>query len=339
MTSTPDFIFPSYLEAIPRDSPSSVVAWAEENVRLVGSARSESYRSNITPWTREPLECANNGTRKMTFVKPIQAGGSSIGEISILFWLAHWSGGDIQYNWPNGAQSVERWNKHAEKKLKACRPVVDRMSSGMVWADGLLIFPHCNFMMQGVNSERSLTGDSIRGQVNEEIHDAENWVPGKLEQAYGRTTAFWNSIIFNISNASRNGTELHRAFLSGTQQHWEVKCPGCGRFHVMRTRWKDSEADLGGLRYDKDCCRLPGGEVSYERLRPTIYYQMPCGHRINDDVQVRRALSLSGRYSRPHNPGAPLTDRSYTLEAVSVDYIPWINLIQQKHLALRAARF
>jgi len=107
----------------------------------------------------------------------------------------------------------------------------------------------------------------------------------------------------------------------------------------MRTRWEHGKPDLGGLRYDMDGCRLPNGDVNYEKLRSTVRYQMPCGLQVHDDVRERRALSLSGRYSEPHNKGALATERSYTLEVVSVDYIPWINLIRTKHLALRSLKY
>ena len=204
------WLYSAWIAALPKAPPKSVVAWAEANVKLVGSARSERYTGDISPWTRAPIECANDGTRKMTFVKPIQAGGTSAGEIAILFWLAHWSSGDLQYNWQNDLAADERWRKHMEKKLKACAAVMARTSPDrFLWTKGLVIFPHCNFIMQGIFSDRSVASDSIRGQVNEEVHDADGWLPGRLEQAYGRTTAFWNAIIFNISNASRKGDQLH----------------------------------------------------------------------------------------------------------------------------------
>jgi Phage terminase large subunit (GpA) len=334
------WILSQMLEAIPRPAPTSIVQWAEDHVKLIGSARSESYRANITPWTVEPIECGNDGTRRCTFVKPIQAGGSSVGEIVLMFWLSHWLGGDVQYNWPSDTQADERWKKHTEKKLRACKPLMARTSPDrFAWSKGLIIFPHANFMVQGVWTDRSVTADSVRGQVNEELHDEKGWTPGRLKQAHGRCTAFWNSVIFNISNGGRKNSELHKAFTGGTCQHWQVLCPGCGRFHVMRTRWEDSRPELGGLRYDMDGCRMENGDVNYERLRGTIFYQMPCGYKVHDDTRERRALSRSGRYSEPTNKGAPLTERSYHLEAISVDFVSWLELIQEKHLALRALKF
>lgn len=338
MTTSAQWLFSQMIEAVPRSSPASVVEWAEANVKLVGSARSEAFRANITPWTKEPIECANNGTRRMTFVKPIQCGGTATGEIAIMFWLAHWVSGDVQYNWPNDLYADSRWKKHIEKKLMACKQIMDRAPSDRFsWTSGLVVFPHCNFMVQGVNTDRSMTGDTIRGQVNEELHDADNWIPGRLEQAYGRTSAVWNSVVFNISNAGHKGDQLHQSFLSGTQQQWEVKCPGCRQYHVMRTRWENTRPELGGLRYELGD-RKEGQEPDYSKVESTVRYQMPCGFIVRDDVRARRELSLSGRYGEPKNKGAQSGWKSYTLEGVSVDYIGWVDLIRQKHLALRSRR-
>ena len=330
-------------KAIPDPPKGSVVDWARENVSLVGSARSEVFDPDITPWTREPIECAANGCREMTFIKPVQSGGSTAGEIAICYWLATQKGGDIQYNWQNDEQAGDRWIKRVEKILKACGAVMVRFPVGPTgrhkWTKGIIVFPHCNLTMQGVNLARNVASDSIRFQVNEELHDAEGgWAPGRLQQCRNRTTAFWNPVIFNISNGGHKGTELHQAFERGTQQHWEVKCPKCGLFHAMRTRWEEKTGHLGGLRYNADGCRLPDGTYDYPKLAPTVRFQMPCGWEFPDDLSIRKKLSLSGGYSSPRNPGAVLTEKSFTLEAVSVDYIPFLTLIQEKHRALRAMK-
>ena len=34
-----------------------------------------------------------------------------------------------------------------------------------------------------------------------------------------------------------------------------------------------------------------------------------------------------------------MSERSYTLEAVAIDYIPWLDLIKEKHRALRALKY
>lgn len=323
-------------DAVPNAPEKSVCDWAKRHVRLIGSARSERFDPSISPWIVEPLERINDGvTRKVTFVKPVQSGGSAAGEIAICYWVSNSSNGDIHWNWEHGEKAEKRWDKRIERILKACQPVMDRWPQDRSKAKKCLVnFAHLNLTVQGVFTAENLDSDSVRFEVNEEIH---NWEPGRLEKAYNRTTAYWNSTVFNISNASTKGDQLHQAYLSGTQQRWETPCPRCGAWHAMHIRWK--EGTLGGLRYDSEVSRNEDGSYNYNLLAPTIRYEFPCcGHQVRDTVLERRALSLASRYSEPTNPNAPLSERSYTLEAVSVDYIPWLELIRAKHQALAAMR-
>lgn len=324
-------------DTIPGERIKSVVEWGRQHVKLIGSARSESFNPEITPWIKEPLERTADGTPSMTFVKPVQTGGSVVGEVALCYQVANSNGGDIQYNWQNDSAADARWSKRFERILEACEPVMARAPKDRnKWKIGLIMFPHLNFIMQGVHTNRNVASDSIRFQINEEIHDEQGgWHAGRLDQANGRLTAFWNSFSGQISNAGYDGDQLHKRFLAGTQQVWTVKCPGCGLFHPMRTEWDDRRPELGGLRYDADGCRIGNWEYDYTKMLSSIRVQMPCGYSVHDDINERRSLSLTGKYS----DGAPSTERSYTLEAVSIDYIPFVNLVKQKHAALKALEY
>ena len=319
-----------------------VVAWAEQHVRLPGSTRSTQFAASVTPWTREPITHLDDGTtRRMTFVKPVQSGGSVVGEIAICYWVAAKNSGDVQMNWQNDDQAEARWQKRVERILRACGPVMERWGGEpdrTKLARGQWVMPHLNLTCQGVFTERRVASDTITYQVNEEVHDESGWIQGRLEQAFGRLTAAWDGVAVVISNAGMKGSELHKAFEAGTQQHWEVLCPGCGLYHPMRTRWEDGKPELGGLRYDSDGCKSEAGVYDYAKLAQTIRYQMPCGHVVPDDIGQRRRLSISGRYGAPRNPGAAAGNLSFTLDAVAVDYIPWLQLIEEKHKALKALK-
>lgn len=318
----------------------NVLDWCEDNVRLIGSARSEQFRRSITPWANKPLIAATSGEcRTVTFVKPVQSGGSAAGQCALCFWIATENGGDIQYNWETDEKAAKKWLEQTERIFMACPPVMAkapaRNKQSGLWKTGHVIFPHLNFTQQGAFNPANLDSDTITRQINEEVH---NWEPGHLEKAYNRTTAVWNAIIFNISNAGKAGGQLNQKFDEGTQEHWEVRCPHCRGRHRMRTRWDPKRPDPGGLRYDADGCRLGNGLYDYNKLERTIRYQMPCGGIVLDDRQVRKAMSEGGDYGPPQNRGARAINRSFILEAVAVDYIPWIILIQEKHAALRALR-
>lgn len=327
-------------ESVPSDPP-PVVPWAEENVIFPGSARSDRFKISITPWIREPLEriVHDLAVRSVTLMKPVQSGGSAFGEVLLLYWLA-FSYGFLQYNWSNDKRAVQRWDSRVEGVLNACLVVADMLAHAQLFNKGEVNLGRLYFRNQGAFNPDNLDSDSIRLQINEEVHA---WEDAHLAKAEGRSTAVWDFKRANISNAGVKGDQLDNAFSKkGTAQHWMVRCPGCSRplapvYHEMRTRWDPRRPDLGGLCYDADGARLGRHEYNYNKIRPTIHFRMPCGCKIhNEDLSARRRLSLSGRYGAPTNPGAELSHPSYTYQAVSVDFIDWMVLIQEKHAALRA---
>lgn len=318
----------------PKPRPPDIVQWAEDSVRLPGSALSERFDCSITPWLREPLERIGDvETRIITLVKPIQSGGSCVGEIALCHW-ASYARGIVQNNWPKDERARSRWNERIRPALEKCKSVRwsgDRFDRTICQANliGGVV------KVQGVFNADSLDSDSVPYQVNEEIH---SWKPGHMAKARGRQTAVWFAKAVDISNAGFVGDQLENEYLVGTQQVWTVRCPGCGKFHLMQTRWEDSKPNLGGLRYDTTGCKRDDGSFDYNKLRGTIRYQMPCGFEVHDTPRERKSLSNSGKYSEPQNTGATLLHRSYNYDAVIVDYIPWLKLIQEKHTALRALK-
>jgi hypothetical protein len=336
------FLSQILLSIPPRLPP--IIQWAEEEVKVFG-VKGERFIAANTPWTRYPIElCDQIGSvNSITFVKPVQSGGSVVGEIAACRWVVIGFGG-IQWNWDTDDFALHRWDTRIEKILKACRPVADRWPRQADKAKKcLVVFPNVSLHVQGVFNPHSLDSDSIPFQINEEIH---KWKPGHLDKAYRRGTACAFPIRLNISNAGDEKDQLHEKFESGTKQYWEVKCPGCSNshhesnavYHIMRTQYDDRRPDLGGLRYDSEKCRRGDGTFNYNLLAPTLHYQMPCGYRVQYDPAERRRLSDSGRYSAPHNEGATPGDISLTYDAVTCHNIEWLDLVKEKHAALRSLK-
>jgi hypothetical protein len=322
------------IEAIPKNNP-PIIEWAESNVILASSARSKYFNAGITPWIREPIErMVDLTTRCVTFMKPVQSGGSTFGEVVMLYWIMFWRG-FLQYNWSNDKRSDERWASRIRPLFEQCLP--EKFAKSTISGKGDVDFGNVFFRMQGVFVSSNLDSDTIPLQLNEEIHD---WEKGHLKKAEGRSTAVWNFKRGNISNAGVRKDQLDQAHREGTMQQWEVWCPGCKKYHVLRTKWDEKRPDLGGLRYDATNCRRGFFEYDYNKMRTTIFYSMPCGFRVpNEDLIMRRGLSTSGKWSDPRNTGALLSNRSYSYDAVIVDYIDWMTLIQKKHEALKSRAY
>jgi len=339
MPSAAQWLVEKWIELIPQPAESSVVQWSAKHVVIPGSARAERYVPDISPQIKEPVEQAGQSlANTVTLIKPTQSAGSLAGEIVMEYWIATWNGGDIGYYMQNDMAARDRWSRRLEKRLRACAPVMRRTSPERFKFIACEVnFPHLNLIVQGAKSDRNVASDSFRGEILEEVHDEEGgWTAGRLEQCFGRQSAYWNAVAFIISNASRQGDQLHQMWKSGTMQFWEVLCPKCKQFHRMHTKLHD---DASGLHYDHDACLLPNGDLDYKKvIAHGIFYQFECGHCVNDTPEERRALSMSGRYSDPTNLSAPLTERSYTYQSVSVDYREWWKIIRRKHRARMAKK-
>jgi hypothetical protein len=202
-------------KSAPKDLP-PIVPWAEENVSASRLCQVEALQAATSPHGRiQILEWADDGfTRKMHVRQTGPVGRLGRWRNRALPEDRHVStNGDIQYNWQNDEKADERWKKRIEKILRACKPIMD------IWphdrskvSTGLIIFAHLNLTVQGVFTARNVASDSIRFQINEEVHDTEGWLPGRLQQAYNRTTAFWDSLILNISNAGEKATNCTKLF-------------------------------------------------------------------------------------------------------------------------------
>jgi hypothetical protein len=308
-----------------------IIDWAESNVIFTKSVLSKHFNISVTPWIREPLErAADDVTRIIDLMKPIQSGGSAAGEVVLLYYINFWRG-FLQYNWSNDKRALERWNSRISDIFNT--NLEEKLKAAILSNKGEIDFGNVFFRMQGVFVPDNLDSDSIAMQVNEELH---SWEPGHLKKAEGRSTQVWNFKRFNVSNAGDKGDQFDQSHRDGTMQDWEVICPHCKKKHVMQERYDKRRPDLGGLRYDAEGCRMGFMEYNYNKLRPTIEYQMPCGGRVhNEDMVTRKQMSITGGYTEPTNIGAEVTHRSYRYDCVIVDSIDWMVLIKEKHTALK----
>lgn len=312
--------------------------WAERHFVPVGSARSAEFRIGITPWLREPAEWVDDGiTKKLTLVLPVQSGKSALGEAAICKWVATEMGGDVQYNWEDDEKGRQRWKKRVRPILRACGPVMD------VWPrdrrheeNGLVIFPYLNLTMQGVYVTSNLESDAVKKQVNEEVHA---WAEGRKEMADKRQSAYRDSpglFQMNVSTGGVLGDQLHMEWLSSTQQLWEEPCPHCGEYQHWRVKVEDGKR--GGLHYNSEAARLDGGGYDYAKLAETIFYECEhCGGKILDDPTERRQRAEAGRYSLAAEGSDP-ESKGVRMEQVSIYWIPWVDIVKEKHLALAKMR-
>jgi hypothetical protein len=307
-----------------------VVSWSDKYYKVLTNDR-DLFCSDESPWLIEPLQMADDPlVYRLTYVKPVQCGaGTSLGEIIILRRILD-SNGLLCYYWPTDDKAKDRWEKWTERRLRACKPVRDRMPDE--YENMLVKFPNITVSMCGVFANSNLTSDTVEIIIGDEVH---LWPAGAVAKANGRQTLVQFPKLILVSNSGFKGDQLHQEYNQGTQQVFENWCPGCGQYHVMRTQYDDKRPDLGGLCYDTAGCKMDDGTFDYNRLKPTLHYRFPCGYKMFDDIAERRKSAKQGRYCEPQNKGALLSHRSYTFQAVSCHTVRWLDLVKEKHTALR----
>jgi len=320
-----------FATAYPDAKPSDIIEWAR-GLKVNGGKT--TFDPDFTPQIVEPIRAMTDAdTRIGTFIKPVQVGGSTAGEVVAAYWAA-FDSGLFQFNWQNDEVAVKRWHDRILPVLSSC---CDIKRSEERFEETICVarYPNITLRVQGVFMESALDSDTVGRQINEEIH---LWKPGFLSKARRRQTRVWNAKALDISNAGNVNDQLHQAYEEGTQEVWEINCPKCGGWHEMQFRFDPNKPELGGLRWDSSGCKMAegNGRFNYNKLERTIRYEFPCGHSIKDFAAERR--TLKGRYSAPKNEGAHISHRSWTFEGVSCDAIKWLTLIQEWHSAIRSMK-
>ena len=315
-----------FSNSIPPAPPSDIIQWAIDNLKVDG----HSFDPERAPQIIEPIRAMFDfETRIGTLVKPVQAGGSTAGEVTLCGW-SRFKNGLIQFNWQDDLKADERWKDRILPVLQS--------TPDLKWGIGRFDTVICEARLanatvrvQGVVSKGSLDSDTVPFQLNEEIH---LWEPGLLDKARRRQTRIWNSKALDISNAGDENGQLDFAWQEGTMESWLTFCPGCKQYHKMQFDWDDKHPEMGGLRFDTDAGRVNKGPYNFTKLVPTIRYQMPCGFVIHNVARERR---LPGKYESA-NPGAMKGKRSWNYDAVCCHEIKWEELVGEWLKAVKAKK-
>jgi phage terminase large subunit GpA-like protein len=335
------WVVEAFENAIPRPPEMDIAKWAEANF-FPNPGVSDRWKLSVSPWNK-PLFDWFHTAKRITNCKPVQSGGSTVGEILICWLIANAVSGDIQYNWETNEKANDRWDKRLRPILEKCPPVARLfpMQRGKIdntkMKRGLINFPHLNFTMQGVHESKNVDSDTIRYSICEEVH---GWVEGRLEKAVHRMTAVYRGKMIEISNASDAGQQFDIAWRSGSQQFAEWRCPACGHWQIPHFLWR--KGTKGGLRFDKAGCISQDGIIDMQKMKSTIYYECEnaaCDARFYDTPQNRRMMADNLRVSAPRNPGAlSMGHASYTYDSIIIHYLDggWATLVKEYLDSLRA---
>lgn len=263
--------------------------WGEENVReITYSPKPGPFRTDTTPWIREPMEAIVNPSVKLvSIIAAVQASKSLLAEVALSYIVANLPGPTLWLN-QNDDEAYDTLETRLLELFKYTPPVKNLMSASRTKSkkDFTKFNNGMTLWVRGAYNKKNLQRRSIRWVFGDETWQ---WPTGNMAEAEARTTAFgWLGKCVFFSQGSEWEDDTHKKFLSTDQREWCYKCPHCGEYSPYR--WEDVEWD-SSAKDDET------GEWDYEKINSSTALKCPhCGEYIADTDKNRYLLNQNGKY-------------------------------------------
>jgi len=270
-------------------------AWAEEHIASIPySPVPGRFRSDHSPWLREPLEAlVDPSIRIVSIIAAIQCGKTSVGEIGISYIIANLPGPALWLD-QTDEDARDQSESRLQKLFDECAPVRalyprdrhKKKTAAIQFSNGMTLW------ILGAHNKTNLQRRSIRFLAGDEIW---RWPPGHMAEAEARVTAFgWLGKCLFMSQAGEEGDDTSRKFETTDQREWTFACPKCGTRQPFK--WENVEWSKSARRDDY--------EWDYGEVRQTASLRCDgCNHYFEDTDRVRRELNATGKFV-PQNPHA-----------------------------------
>lgn len=285
----------AFCEGLRPPAAMTVSQWADEHRMLSGKGSSEpgAWRTDRTPYLREPMDCLSPGSpvRRVVLMFGSQLGKTEV----VLNWL-----GAIIHLWPGPTLLVQptldmakRLNRQRLDPLLKETPVLaERIAPARSRDSGntmfLKEFQGGLFVLTGANSGSGLQSMPAANLAADEVSSYPIEADDKgdpLENAEARTSTFpMGKILITSTPGTRGACRITTEFETRSdQRRLAAFMPCCGAKEVIR--WREH------MVWDR-----PDGEV---------WCQCPaCGERV---AQHHKTTMLAGAEWRPSAPGDGMT--------------------------------
>lgn len=298
--------------------------WCEDYCYVATSPFPGKWRSENSPWVREPMESfADNVVKTISIMCSAQSAKTET-MLAMLNWIISEDPGPTMWVTSNDDEALKFCIERLMPTLYSCEKVKDLMPKSMTGAVDRrkakaqeIHFPRMTLEVIGSNSESKLQSKPRRWLLMDEVR---NWPDGALPMVLKRTRAYYNAKRIIISTPLKQHDAVHQNFIQGDQRHWHVPCPTCG--HPQTVTWDK-------IKWDENEITRPHGLWDFDELAKTIRFE--CEHsgcQITDNPIARRHFAGKGTWV-PHNRLAPKHYRSYHWNALIPTWVRWRDLVEE----------
>lgn len=223
-----------------------------------------SYSFSINPYMKEILDCLhpNDPTEIVDVMKGAQV-TYTVGFLeNAMGWIIDenpgptlFVSGDQATAEKNMELRIDRMIQEAGLSHKIFAQVEKKANKRSGDTKSRKEFPGGFLIAIGPNSGAKLRNDSIQFLLMDEIDAAESELKNEgswMASAEKRTNSFEGirKIVSGSTPLQKESSRIHRRFLKGTQEYYNVPCKNCKKLFVLNFFWDENKR--GGLRYDSN---------------------------------------------------------------------------------------
>ena len=317
----------AFMRGLQPDPELWIDQWADEFMRIPrdsGAAEPGPYRTDRTPYAREPMRCLSPNHPAKRVVTKV---ASQMMKTQIAL---NWIGGCIHMAPANilmllpSLGLAKRVSGRVDKTIKATPVLRDRVATARSRDSRNTLdtkeFEGGTLYATTAGSAANLAEVSARFIYGDEVDrwdvDVDNeGDPIELAETRGTTFGRNAKFYFSSSPTLKGASRIEELYLQGDQRHYYVPCPHCGEHQVLEwenLKWSDDYTWAGYL-----CCNAE------------------CGALIEEH---HKGQMLAAGDWRAHAEGDGETV-SFTLSALYMPpgWLSWVDLVKQYAKALHAA--
>lgn len=225
--------------------------WCEENIylpRSIGTPFPGPYRMNVMPWVRgwfEAFQSPDNHT--VVIKKGAQVAATQTCYCAGAFWVCE-DPDPILLVMPAADEVKATVRNRIRPMFRESKTLAEQMTGeadDMTLTEFRMRLTFWRFV--GSNSPSKLASFAHRYLMLDETDKYKERIGSEgsvTGLAMKRTRLFWNRKRILTSSPSVAGGYINRYFLRGDQRVWEVPCPKCGHYQVLRFRQVKFDSSL-----------------------------------------------------------------------------------------------
>jgi len=254
--------------------------WYEQNMVMPrGSAFPGPFKFDLTPFWREPLDCAdkNHPAKEISIMKGAQLGGTAAVLNPLVGYTISQNPGNIMFLTGHSDLSDAAMNKIDQMIdntgiRKLIRPNVLRARNSRTGdTNKSKEFPGGDLKSGSVTNHNLLRQHDVMIMVVDDFDAAPMFsknAGSTRELVQKRTSAYAHKrkIYYVSSPQTKGSSNIEAVYLLGDQRRWNVPCPCCG--HQIVLDWKvealDSSGEMAGITWKTDGSgNIVKGSVGY----------------------------------------------------------------------------